>query len=129
MGAVFMGLIGLVMMVLCPLVFRVLTPDPAVQALAVQALRIELFAEPLFGVSIVAAGALRGAGDTFVPSLLNLGSIWIVRLGLARLLVGPLGLQGMWLAMAVELCVRGLLLLYRLRTSKHYTRFVPQAAE
>ena len=74
----------------------------------------------------MAAGALRGAGDTLVPSLLNLGSIWIVRLGLARVLVGPLGLQGVWIAMAVELCVRGLLMLFRLRTTKHYSLARPQ---
>ena len=54
---------------------------------------------------------------------MNLGSIWIVRLGLAVLLVKPLGLTGMWIAMGVELCVRGLLMLYRLRTTKHYARF------
>lgn len=123
MGAAFMGVTGLLMMIFCPFVFRMLTPDPAVQALAAQVLRIELFAEPLFGASIVAAGALRGAGDTFVPSLMNLCSIWVVRIGLALLLVGRLGLPGMWVAMAVELCVRGLLMLHRLRRSKYYGRF------
>lgn len=120
MGVLFMSCTGLVMMVLCPFVFKMLTPDPAVQALSVEVLRIELLAEPLFAVSIVAAGALRGTGDTLVPSLMNLGSIWIVRIGLALLLVGPLGLHGMWIAMAVELCVRGLLMLYRHGTSKYY---------
>ena len=81
---------------------------------------MELLAEPLFGVSIVAAGALRGTGDTFVPSIMNLVSIWIIRLGLALLLVEPFGLYGMWIAMTVELCIRGLLLLYRQCTSKYY---------
>lgn len=122
MGAAFMGLTGLLMMILCPFVFMLLTPDPAVRELAAEVLRIELFAEPLFGVSIVAAGALRGTGDTLVPSLMNLGSIWIVRLGLALLLVGRMGLHGMWIAMAIELCVRGLLLLYRQHSSKYYAR-------
>lgn len=122
MGAAFMGLTGLLMMILCPYVFMLLTPDLAVRELATEVLRIELFAEPLFGASIVAAGALRGTGDTLVPSLMNLGSIWIVRLGLALILVDSLGLHGMWIAMAVELCVRGLLLLYRQRSSKYYTQ-------
>lgn len=121
MGGIFMGVTGALMMVLCPLVFRILTPVPEVRELAAEVLRIGLLAEPLFGISIAAGGALRGTGDTFIPSLLNLGSIWIVRLGLAVLLVGPFGLRGMWIAMATELCVRGLLLLYRQRTSKYYT--------
>lgn len=123
LGAVLLGLCGGVLMFACPLLFRFLTPDLVVRELAAQVLRIELFAEPLFGVSIVAAGVLRGAGDTFVPSLLNLGSIWIVRLGLALILVEPLGLKGMWIAMATELCVRGLLMLYRQHTSKYYNTY------
>lgn len=89
MGALFMGVTGALMMLICPLVFRVLTPDPAVRQLAAEVLRIGLIAEPLYGVSIVAAGALRGAGDTFVPSILNFLSIWVVRLGLAGAAGGP----------------------------------------
>ena len=61
-----------------------------------QVLRIELFAEPLYGVSIVASGALRGAGDTLIPSLLNLLSIWGVRLSLSVLFVQTMGLHGVW---------------------------------
>ena len=120
LGGALMGCTGLLMMILCPFVFRLLTPVAEVRTLAAQALRIGLLAEPLFGVSIAAAGALRGAGDTLVPSLLNLGSIWIVRLGLSLLLVGKLGLRGMWIAMAIELCVRGALMLWRQKTSKFY---------
>ena len=120
LGGALMGCTGLLMMIFCPFVFRLLTPVAEIRTLAAQALRIGLLAEPLFGVSIAAAGALRGAGDTLVPSLLNLGSIWIVRLGLSLLLVGKLGLRGMWIAMAIELCVRGTLMLWRQKTSKFY---------
>ena len=120
LGGALMGCTGLLMMIFCPFVFRLLTPVAEVRTLAAQVLRIGLLAEPLFGVSIAAAGALRGAGDTLVPSLLKLGSIWIVRLGLALLLVGKLGLRGMWIAMAIELCVRGTLMLWRQKTSKFY---------
>ena len=44
----------------------------------------------------------------------------IVRLGLSLLLVEKLGLRGMWIAMAIELCVRGTLMLWRQKTSKFY---------
>ncbi|MBE6815646.1 MAG: MATE family efflux transporter [Ruminococcaceae bacterium] len=122
MGGIFMGLTGLIMIFFCPFVFMLLTPVTEVRELATEVLRIGLLSEPLFGVSIVAAGALRGTGDTFVPSIMNLGSIWIVRIGLALLLVKPLGLHGVWIAMAVELCVRGLILLVRQITSKYYKK-------
>lgn len=78
---------------------------------------------PRYGVSIVAAGALRGTGDTFVPSIMNHCSIWIVRLGLALVLVPRMGLRGMWIAMAAELCVRGLLMLFRQLTTKYYDMY------
>ena len=120
MGGVLMGITGLVMAAVCPLVFMLLTPDAQVRSLATQVLRIGLIAEPLFGISIAAAGALRGTGDTFVPSIMNMASIWIVRIGLALILVNRLGLHGMWIAMAAELCVRGLLMLYRQETSYFY---------
>lgn len=34
--------------------------------------------------------------------------------------MGKLGLRGMWIAMAIELCVRGALMLWRQKTSKFY---------
>ena len=123
MGALFMGVTAGIMALICPWVFRLLTPDESVRALATQVLRIALLAEPLYGVSIVAAGALRGTGDTFVPSIMNLCSIWLVRLGLALVLVPRLGLRGMWIAMAIELCVRGLLMLFRQLTTKYYEKY------
>ncbi len=113
LGCLIMTAAGAAMFFLCPLIFQMLTPVPKVQHLAAEVLRIELFAEPLFAASIVASGALCGAGDSLIPCLLNLASIWGVRLTLSILLVGQWGLPGVWFAMCVELCVRGLLLLYR----------------
>ena len=124
MGGILMGITALLMFIICPFVFTMLTPDPAVRVLATQVLRLGRIAEPLFGVSIVGVGALRGVGDTFVPSMLCLGSIWIVRLGLALLLVSRLGLHGMWIAMATELCIRGLLMLHRQKTTKYFDRYI-----
>ena len=97
-----------------PALFHMLTPDPAVQELGIRVLRIECFAEPLFGASIVVTGAVRGAGDTLVPSILNLVSMWGVRITLAAFLASRLGLAGVWIAMCIELWVRGLLFLVRL---------------
>ena len=118
LGMIIMALLGVIMYFLCPYVFRFLTPDPAVQKLATTVLRIELLAEPFYGASIVAAGALRGAGDTLVPSILSFVSIWGVRVTLAFLLVGTYGLKGAWIAMAIELTFRGLLFLARLKFGK-----------
>ena len=113
-GMIIMGIMGLIMFGICPFVFKLLTPVTDIQNLAIKILRLELIAEPLYGASIVATGALRGQGDTFIPSLLNLFSVWIVRLGLSILLVGPYGLMGIWIAMTAELCFRGIIFLIRM---------------
>lgn len=79
------------------------------------ALRIEAFAEPMFAASIVAYGVFVGAADTLVPCLMNFFSIWAIRLTLATWLAPTLGLKGVWIAMCIELCFRGLIFLVRLR--------------
>lgn len=76
LGVAVMSTAGLLLFLLAPAIFTVLTPDPAVRQLGSQVLRIEAFAEPLFAAAIVTAGALRGAGDTELPSMMNLISMW-----------------------------------------------------
>ena len=117
-GMVIMGITGMIMFFACPYVFRFLTPDVDVQQLGESVLRIELMAEPLFAASIVASGALRGAKDTLVPGVINLVSMWGIRLTLAMLLVNHIGLYGVWVAMATELSARGILFLIRLKREK-----------
>ena len=118
LGVAIMACTGALMYLLAPWLFSLLTPDPAIRELGSRVLRIEAFAEPLFAASIVVAGALRGAGDTLAPSILNLVSMWGVRITAASLLAPRMGLVGVWLAMCVELCVRGVLVLVRLLRGK-----------
>ena len=122
LGATFMGAAGALLWFLAPVIMQVLTVDVTVQLLATRVLRIEAFAEPLYGVSMVASGALRGAGDTLAPSLVNLGSMWIVRITLAIVMVPLMGLVGMWTAMCIELNIRGAILLFRLLRGKWLDR-------
>ena len=118
LGMGIMAVTGTVMFFAAPFMMSLLTPNSEIQELGVRVLRIEAFAEPLFAASIVVSGALRGAGDTLVPSLMNFISMWFVRLTLAVILSGPLGLTGVWIAMCVELCFRGVLFLFRLKRER-----------
>ena len=117
-GMLVMTLTGAVMYIYCPYVFRFLTPVEDVQILGAKVLRYELLAEPLFAASIVATGALRGAGDTLVPGIMNLISMWGIRLTLAWVLSRTMGLSGVWIAMAIELSCRGIIFLARLKREK-----------
>lgn len=113
LGMGVMTLAGILLYLGAPWMIGILSPDPAVVALGTRVLRIEAFAEPLFGASIVANGVLRGGGDTLVPACICLGTMWLVRIPLALLLSPRMGLAGIWLAMCIELCLRGLLFLLR----------------
>lgn len=117
-GMCMMAGTGVLMFFAAPLMIGILTPDPEVQALGIKVLRIEAFAEPLYGASIVATGVLRGAGDTLVPSIMNFVSMWAVRLPLSLILSKTYGLTGVWIAMCTELCFRGILFLVRLGRKK-----------
>lgn len=101
-----------------PAMMGIMTPDMAVQELGAGILRIEAFAEPMYAASIVVYGVFVGVGDTLVPSIMNLASIWAVRLTMAAALAPKFGLQGVWIAMCAELCFRGIIFLIRLYRKK-----------
>ena len=113
-GAAMMTLLAVLMWVFAPQVMGLLSQDPEVIQLGVKCLRIEAWAELLYGVSIVAYGCCVGAGDTLVPSAINLLSMWVIRLGLALVLIPRYGLEGYWFAMAFELSVKGLVFAVRI---------------
>lgn len=114
MGVAFMTVTGLLMYIGAPLLMNIFTPVQEVRDLGVMALRIEAFAEPMYAASIVIYGIFVGMGDTLVPSIMNLVSIWGVRIPLAAWLAVSMGLKGVWIAMCIELCFRGLIFLIRL---------------
>jgi putative MATE family efflux protein len=114
LGMLIMGFSGAVMWLFAPWMIGILSPDEEIRRLGAQILRIEAFAEPFYGASIVAAGVFRGAGETLLSSVLNLLSVWVVRIPLAYFLGSKYGLKGAWIAMCTELCVRGILFLIRL---------------
>lgn len=126
MGMAVMTVMGVVMYVAAPFMMGFMTPDAGIQSLGVMALRTEAFAEPMFAASIVAYGVFVGAGDTLVPSAMNLFSIWAVRLSFAAWLAPSMGLQGVWIAMCVELCFRGVIFLMRLRGEKWMKIITPR---
>ena len=114
LGIAVMVLTGGLLYLLAPHMMAILTPDPEIITLGTRVLRIEAFAEPMFGASIVAGGVFQGTGSTLVPTLFNLGTMWGIRIPLARLAAPRWGLPGVWTAMCLELCVRGILYLIRL---------------
>lgn len=117
-GVVVVGLASVLMYVAAPGMMAILTPDQTIQNYGVTALRTVAWAEPLFAASIVASGLLRGAGDTLGPSVISCSCMWLIRLPLSFPLAWALGLYGVWVAMSIQLCITGALLLLRLKRGK-----------
>lgn len=131
LGMAVMTFMGLVLWLCAPWVMALLSPVEGIQQLGVSALRIEAWAEPMFAASIVAYGVMVGVGDTIIPAAMNFSSIWLVRLPIAALLAPTMGLDGVWLAMCIELCFRGAIFLWRLFKGswlKHGLKTAPEEA-
>jgi MATE efflux family protein len=113
-GMAVMAVMGLIMFVFAPEMIGFLSPVEEIRQLGTEVLRIEAFAEPFFAASIVSYSVCVGAGDTLRPAIMNLVSMWCVRLTLAYVLAQNYGLRGVWIAMAIELTFRGIIFLIRI---------------
>ncbi|MEW6398238.1 MAG: MATE family efflux transporter [Bacillota bacterium] len=102
---------------------RMYTTDGQVTVLASSALRIAAISQPGLALYMVLAGALRGAGDTRWPLYMTLVGIWVVRLSLGYLgvMVLPLGLYGVWGAIACDQWARAVLVSSRFRSRRWQT--------
>ncbi len=112
--------VGAFLFAAAPFLISLLTPDAEVRAIGAMLIRICAFEQPFNALSIVTAGALRGAGDTKVPFYYSLVSMWGVRIALAWVLGTRLGfgVAGFWWAMVADLGVRGTLLVLRFRRGR-----------
>ena len=114
LGIAVMTFMGMLMWIFAPELMAIMSPVEEVIAQGTQVLRIEAWVEPLFAAAIVANGVFIGAGDTIIPAIMSLASMWAVRLTLAATLAPKYGLKGVWTAMAIELSFRGSIFLVRL---------------
>ena len=118
LGISVMTFMGILMYVFAPELMAIMSPVEAIIAEGTQALRIEAWAEPMFAATIVCNGIFIGAGDTLVPAIMSLSSMWGVRLTLAAWMAPRYGLRGVWTAMAIDLTFRGIIFLIRLFSGK-----------
>lgn len=120
MGMFIMAIMGVVMYIGAPTMFGLMTENRDIVELGTRIIRIEAFAEPMFAASIVVYGIFVGLGRTIIPTTINFTSIWVIRITLAFFLVPSYGLVGVWIAMCVELCARGIMFLLLFRTMKSH---------
>ena len=113
-GSIVMLFMGALMFINAKYLMMLLSTNTEIISLGTKVLRIEAFAEMMYGASIVGAAVFRGMGKTLGSSVINLVSVWAVRIPLMFFLSHIYGLVGVWIGMCIELNVRGLLYVVRL---------------
>ncbi len=112
-GALFMSSAAVVFLAIPERIARIYTADPAVIRISVTLLAIAAVFQLFDGCQVVISGALRGAGNTRTPMLLNLVFYWFVGLPLGALLCfrAGWGAAGLWAGLCAGLILIGSALL------------------
>ena len=115
-----MGLMSCALFLFPGLFMSFFTPDQAVIALGASVLRIVSVSEPFFAVVIILEGTFNGAGDTRVPFLISLFSMWGIRIVCTYVCIHffHLGLTAVWWCMVGDNMARFILLTLRYRGSR-----------
>ncbi|MFA9379235.1 MAG: MATE family efflux transporter [Lachnotalea sp.] len=90
-------------------IFKIFNPSPEVLALGKRILFIEIFLEIGRSINIVMTRMLISVGDVKTPMFFGISGHWVLAF-LLSLVFGVklgLGLEGVWIAMAIDECTRG----------------------
>jgi putative MATE family efflux protein len=89
---VFLGGVGLALVIFSPGVVRLFSADAEVVANGARCLRIVSMGFLFYAYGMVVTQAFNGAGDTRTPTWINLICFWVWEIPAAYVLSGPLGL-------------------------------------
>ena len=100
---VFLGTVGLIFLAAAPQIAWLFTDDPVVQPFAIGCLRTVSLGFLFYACGMVLTSAFNGAGDTWTPTLINLGVFWLFEIPLAWGLAThtPLGARGVFWALTI----------------------------
>ena len=117
-GVGFMAFTSIVFLLLPVQLARLYTIDVATVTLAATLLPVAGVFQLFDGAQAVTAGILRGAGDTRVPMLINLGGFWLFGIPMS-LYLGfrtPMGPVGLWWGLAAALAIVAAILTLRVNS-------------
>ncbi|MCQ1529967.1 MATE family efflux transporter [Lutispora saccharofermentans] len=120
LSAGFMMIVGAVFYLFALPLAKIFSTDQEVIDMVVKVLRIIALVQPFVCSTLVITSALQGAGDTKFPMCSTLIGIWGFRV-LGVYILGlklKMGLVGVWLAISVDLIIRGIILMIRFMNGK-----------
>lgn len=106
----FLGTVGVLYFIFAPVIIGWFSTDPVVHRYGTEALRVVSVGFPLYAYGMVLTQSFNGAGDTWTPTLINLGCFWCWEIPLAILLAtrGGMGPRGVFIAIALAFSVLAL---------------------
>lgn len=110
--------VGLLLIGISPFAPKAFTSSPDTRKLAMVYLILAGISEPGLGVIMTIGGAMRGAGETRVPTVINLTSLYVARILPAFIFSSShiilLGIcpLGQWLSMDLDIAVRTIVFAY-----------------
>jgi putative MATE family efflux protein len=101
---VFLAFVGVLFVAAAGPLTRLFSDDPAVVPIAESCLRTVALGFPFYGLGMVLTQSFNGAGDTWTPTLINLGCFWLLEIPLAYAVSvrAGLGPWGTFLAIAIS---------------------------
>lgn len=109
--------------------FLIFTENEEVILLGHTILFIDIFLEIGRAFNIVLVRALQTAGDGIYPTIICIIFAWLIGVGLGYILAVhmEMGLAGIWIAMALDECVRGVIFFVRWKSGKWKSKNLIQA--
>jgi len=105
------------------------TKDIEVRRIGDQYLTIVSIFYFIFTLMFMYNGIMRGAGDTFIPMFFSLISLWIIRIPLAYVLSGKIGVTGIWWSIPAGWLIGLTLSFLYYKTGRWKTRTVVKYSE
>jgi putative MATE family efflux protein len=98
-----LGAVSVLFVVFAHGILGLFTPDPEVIAFGVDGLRIVSAGFLFYAYGMVLTQSFNGAGDTWTPTVINLGVFWALEIPLAYALALPLGMgpRGVYIAILI----------------------------
>jgi putative MATE family efflux protein len=99
----FLGGVGLILIIFPEPVIRLFTDDPEVVSFGVNCLRIVCYGNLAYAYGMVMVQSFNGAGDTFTPTMVNVFGYWVLQIPLAYALAfgTHLGANGVFAAIPI----------------------------
>lgn len=112
--------IGITVAIFGKNIMSIFTDNSVIISLGMSVLIVNAFLEPGRTFNVVIINCLRAAGDVKFPVYIGIVSMWLIGVGLAYILSITLGLGivGMWIALALDEWVRGIIMYNRWKSRK-----------